>query len=68
MTDTQTIALDKLDVAEQNVRKTGADEDLGELIASIDAHGLLQSLVVQPGNHDRFGVIAGGRRLRALQA
>jgi ParB family transcriptional regulator, chromosome partitioning protein len=62
MTDTQTIALNKLDVAKQNVRKTGADEDLGELIASIDAHGLLQSLVVQPGKRDdRFDVIAGGR-------
>ena len=68
MTHTQTIPLNKLDIGERNVRKTGADEHLGELIASIEAHGLLQSLVVQPAKRGRFAVIAGGRRLRALQS
>lgn len=68
MTDTQTIPLKKLVLCERNVRKTGADEDLGELIASIEAHGLLQSLVVRQANRGKFAVVAGGRRLRALHA
>jgi ParB family transcriptional regulator, chromosome partitioning protein len=38
------------------------------LVASIEAHGLLQSLVVQPGRRGCFAVIAGGRRYRALSA
>jgi ParB family transcriptional regulator, chromosome partitioning protein len=68
MTDTQNIPLKKLVLCERNVRKTGADEDLGELIASIEAHGLLQSLVVRPAGRSKFAVVAGGRRLRALFA
>jgi len=39
MTDTQTIPLNKLVLCERNVRKTGAEDDLARLIASIEAHG-----------------------------
>jgi ParB-like chromosome segregation protein Spo0J len=52
----------------QNVRKTRADEDLGELIVSIDAHGLLQSLIVQPGKRDRFAVIDQGKTVADVAA
>jgi ParB/RepB/Spo0J family partition protein len=68
MTDIQMIPLNKLYVAESNVRKTAADDDLGNLVASIEAHGLLQSIVVQPGKRGHFAIIAGGRRYRALSA
>jgi len=68
MTEPTTIPLNKLVAWEGNVRKTGADEDLGELIASIEAHGLLQSLVVRKAHRGKFAVIAGRRRLLALQA
>ncbi len=64
----QSIPLNKLEVSARNVRKTGAEDNLDELIASIGAHGLLQSLVVQPGKRGKYAVIAGGRRLRALTA
>jgi ParB family chromosome partitioning protein len=67
------IALNKLDVAEANVRRTGRGNGIEELAASIAAHGLLQSLVVRPkldGSGEptgRYEVVAGGRRLIALK-
>jgi len=67
------IALNKLDVAEANVRRTGRGNGIEELAASIAAHGLLQSLVVRPTLDDggaptgRYEVVAGGRRLAALK-
>ena len=68
MTDTTSIPLSKLTAWDGNVRKTaGADTALAELAASIAAHGLLQSLVVRNGKEGKFAVVAGGRRLQALQ-
>ena len=58
----------------ENVRKTPAgDSAFEELKASIAAHGLLENLIVTPqvpesGGPVRYAVIAGGRRLAALQA
>jgi len=72
----QTIPLSHLMRSDANVRKTGAEEGIDELAASIIAHGLLQNLTVRPvagrtkgrgGKSPRFEVIAGGRRLAALQ-
>lgn len=61
-----TIPLNKLDLANANVRKTGAQDSIEELAASIAAHGLLTSLDVQKGKRGRYTVIAGQRRYRAL--
>ena len=61
------IPLAKLAVSPLNVRTTDA-ENVDDLIASIPVHGLLQSLVIVPAEKDgHYHVIAGGRRLRALQ-
>ena len=68
------IPLSRLALAPENVRKTPPDPRAdAELKASIAALGLLENLVVradEPGEDgtDRFAVVAGGRRLRALQA
>ena len=68
MTDATSIPLNKLTAWDGNVRKTaGADTALAELAASIAAHGLLQSLVVRKDKKGKFSVVAGGRRLQALQ-
>jgi ParB family chromosome partitioning protein len=70
MTDTSSalIPLNKLTAWDGNVRKTaGTDTALAELAASISAHGLLQSLVVRRDNNAAYAVVAGGRRLAALQ-
>lgn len=67
------IPLNKLDFDSDNVRKRGG-ENVDALKALILSQDLLQNLVVCPQLTKRgkptgkFGVIAGGRRLRALRA
>ena len=70
----QTIPLDKLEVHEDNVRKSAEDQAaIEDLAADIAARGLLQSLSVRPlldaGGQEtgRYGVQAGSRRFRALK-
>ncbi len=66
------IALCKLIPWDGNVRKTGAADGIDELAASIEAHGLLQSLLVREAGDGRrrgkFEVVAGRRRYLALRA
>ena len=78
MTDTERtircIALTSLVPSPENVRKTPAKgAAFDQLKASIAAHGLLENLLVRPRAADtepetRYEVIAGGRRLVALQS
>ncbi len=67
MTDNISIPLNKLLAWEGNVRKTDADKGIEELAASIAAHGLLQSLVVRKDRRGKYAVVAGRRRLIALE-
>ncbi|HZF96853.1 MAG TPA: ParB/RepB/Spo0J family partition protein [Pseudoxanthomonas sp.] len=62
------VHLSQLQLSPLNARKTGG-QDIDGLAASIEAHGLLQNLSVATSTHDtdRYEVIAGGRRLAALQ-
>ena len=68
------IPLSQLELSPDNVRKTPADDSaFTELKASIAAHGLLENLIaraMEPGADGigRYSVIAGGRRLAAMQA
>ena len=68
------IPLSRLALAPENVRKTPPDPRADdELKASIAALGLLENLVVRADEPDetgaeRYAVVAGGRRLKALQA
>ena len=68
------IPLSRLALAPENVRKTPPDAQAdAALKASIAAFGLLENLVVRPDEPDesgseRFAVVAGGRRLKAMQA
>lgn len=68
MSEVLTIALSKLSPWSGNVRKTGITEDLASLAASIEAHGLLQSLTIRPARRGKYHVIAGQRRYLALCA
>jgi len=49
-------------------RRSFTDDELAELAASIRENGLLQPLVVRPapGSADRFELVAGERRYRAI--
>jgi ParB family chromosome partitioning protein len=60
------IPLNKLVLWDENVRTTGAEDGLDELIASITSVGLLHSLVVQKATRGQYSVIAGKRRFLAL--
>ena len=68
------IPLSRLALAPENVRKTPPDPRAdAEIKASIAALGLLENLVVRTDEPDesgieRFAVVAGGRRLKAMQA
>ncbi|HEY2396488.1 MAG TPA: ParB/Srx family N-terminal domain-containing protein [Rudaea sp.] len=64
----QAIALNQLHPSPLNVRETGGQK-IEDLAASIAAEGLIHNLTVIPveGKKPCFEVIAGGRRLRALQ-
>ncbi len=70
---TTEISLAKLIPSPVNTRRTGAGAGIEAVAASIEAHGLLQSLVVRPkldGSGEptgRYEVVAGGRRLAALK-
>ena len=72
--DIRDIPLSQLELSPGNVRKTPADASaFTELKASIAAHGLLENLIARsmgPGadGPGRYAVIAGGRRLAAMQA
>jgi ParB family chromosome partitioning protein len=71
---TVNLPLNRLHPSPDNVRRTGSEEGLQELKASILAHGLLQNLNVlrevgpRGGPTGRYLVIAGGRRLSALRS
>ena len=61
------IPLSKLIPCPANVRRTGRNDGIEELAASIKAHGLLQNLQVRAGAGGKFEVVAGQRRLAALK-
>lgn len=62
-----TIPLNRLVMSPKNTRKAGRNSDLHELKASIRAHGLRQCLNVEAGEVGFYGVVAGGRRLKAMK-
>ena len=59
------IPLDKLIIAKTNMRH-GKQPDLSDILPTIRARGVLQSLIVRPhGQTDLFEIVAGSRRYRA---
>lgn len=64
---TTTIPFNKLETSALNVRQVAARGEADkELVASIEAHGVLQNLIVHETKKGRYGVAAGGRRFKAL--
>ena len=57
--------LDRIDAHPDQPRKAIDRDALAELAASIERHGLLQPIVVQPAGDDRYVLVAGQRRLLA---
>jgi ParB family chromosome partitioning protein len=69
MTNIQQIPVKALSLSRANARSSDKEKDIMALKADILAHGLLQNLVIIPQKKKGlYSVIAGGRRLRALQS
>ena len=68
-TEIRWIPLRHLEPSDRNARTTAAPaEAMRELEASLEAHGLLENLVVRAHDDGKtFHVVGGGRRLRALR-
>jgi len=56
------ISIDKLFVDRTNMRARQKRADLSDILPSIRARGVLQTLLVRPAEGDRFGIVAGARR------
>lgn len=68
-TVSKTLALQDLRAGDAiNARRTGRDTSLDELKASILAHGVVQSLRVRLVGQSHYEVVAGNRRLLALDS
>ena len=64
----RTVALCEIQPNPHNPRKAFGDEALAELAESIKAHGVLQPLVLTPGQDGTYLIVAGERRYRAAKA
>lgn len=62
----RTIPLDKLHISKRNMRHGRKAPDVSDILPSIKAKGLRQTLLVRPEG-DGFGVVAGRRRFFALK-
>ena len=60
------IDLQKIDPSPYQVRRHFDEDTLKELAASIQREGLIEPIVVRPKN-DRYELIAGERRFRAVR-
>jgi len=56
------IPIDKLFVDKTNMRARQKRADLSDILPSIRARGVLQTLLVRPADGERFGIVAGARR------
>ncbi len=61
------VPLDRIDPNPDQPRLTFDEDSLQELAASITEHGVLQPILVRPGNEGRYQLIAGERRWRSAQ-
>jgi len=68
-TAVQTVALSQLRLSPKNTRQRRDPEAIESMAASIQHHGLLQNLIVEPAANDpdTFEVLAGGTRLAAME-
>ncbi len=63
----QTVRITEIEQNRTQPRKRFDDEALTELAESIQAHGMLQPIVVRPIGERRYQIVAGERRWRAAK-
>jgi ParB family chromosome partitioning protein len=66
-TNVRRVPVDRIDTNPQQPRMSIDEDALQELAASIREHGVLQPILVRPGEDGRYQLIAGERRWRAAR-
>ncbi len=66
-TSVRTVPLDRIDPNPQQPRMSFAEDTLLELAASITEHGVLQPILIRPGDEGRYQLVAGERRWRGAR-
>lgn len=66
--DPQSVATDSISISPHQPRRYFSEVAMAELINSVEAHGILQPLLVRPMGDDRYELVAGERRYRAAKA
>ncbi|MDQ3493772.1 MAG: ParB/RepB/Spo0J family partition protein [Chloroflexota bacterium] len=66
-TSVRTVPLERIDPNPQQPRMTFDEDTLRELAASITEHGVLQPILIRPGEEGRYQLVAGERRWRAAR-
>ncbi len=66
-TGVQTLRLSEIEQNRAQPRKRFDDDTITELAESIQAHGMLQPIVVRPVAEKRYQIVAGERRWRAAK-
>ena len=61
------LPLDKLFVDKASMRHGARDPDVTDILPTVRKRGVLQPIIVRPEAGDRFGVVAGRRRLCAAR-
>lgn len=66
-TSVRTVPLDRIDPNPQQPRMSFDEDALRELAASVTEHGVLQPILIRPGDEGRYQLVAGERRWRAAR-
>lgn len=63
----QTVVLSDIHLPKRQPRKFFSEEAMASLVTSIEAHGILQPLLVRPLARGKYELVAGERRYRAAK-
>lgn len=63
----QELPIEQVEVNEDQPRQVFSEESIAELAETIQSHGLLQPIIVRPIGDNKYQIIAGERRYRAIE-
>lgn len=63
----QELPIEQVEVNEDQPRQVFSEESIAELAETIQSHGLLQPIIVRPIGGNKYQIIAGERRYRAIK-
>lgn len=63
----QELPIEQVEVNKDQPRQVFSEESIAELAETIQSHGLLQPIIVRPIGDNKYQIIAGERRYRAIK-